>query len=260
MLSEINIKARNPDCIRVIQITDTHIFESADADFDGCDTSASLQRVIEHIKLQEEQADLVLLTGDLVHEPVYLAYENLKNQLHSLTMPVFCLPGNHDAPTLMHKLLNEGNIHTKKTIKLQNWSVILLDTYLHGSHSGRLEVEELLFLENCLENNSEENILLSMHHPPVLIGSSWMDAMTLENSQEFFSLLDRCSELRGIIWGHIHQVFESERKGVALYGSPSSCVQFKPKTDKYVRDDLGPAYSVLELYKDGRIEIKVQWV
>ena len=257
MLSEITIKARNPDCIRVIQITDTHIFASPELEFDGFDTSASLDSVIEHIKGQEEQADMFLLTGDLVHDSVHIAYEKLKNQLRSLSMPVFCLAGNHDDPALMHKLLNEKNIHTSRTIKFENWRVLLLNTHLPDSHSGRLQAEELLFLEQGLEEGCGKNILIGLHHPPVPIASSWMDAMALQNPEELFSILDKYSEVRGLVWGHIHQVFKSERNGIQLHGSPSSCVQFKPKTDKFVRDDLGPGYSVLQLHKDGSIDIDV---
>jgi 3',5'-cyclic-AMP phosphodiesterase len=260
MLSEITIEARNHDCIRLIQITDTHIFESDDSAFDGFDTSASLQRVIEHIKLREEQADMVLLTGDLVHESFNLAYEKLKNQLHSLSMPVFCLPGNHDDPTLMYKLLNEKNIHTNKTIKLQNWRILLLNTHLPESHSGRLEAKELAFLEQGLEESHSNNVLIGLHHPPVPIGSSWMDAMALQNPEEMFSILDKYNEVKGLVWGHIHQLFKSERNGILLHGSPSSCVQFKPNTDKFVRDALGPGYTVLQLYKNGTIEIEAQWI
>ncbi|MFT5349837.1 MAG: Icc protein, partial [Gammaproteobacteria bacterium] len=65
MVAEFKIKARNPDCIRVIQITDTHIFESAEDRFDGLDTTASLKAVIDHINSQSSRADLVLVSGDL---------------------------------------------------------------------------------------------------------------------------------------------------------------------------------------------------
>jgi 3',5'-cyclic-AMP phosphodiesterase len=253
---EIKIVPRNPDCIRVIQITDTHIFASAEADFDGLDTSASLDAVIDHIKQKRVKADMVLVTGDLVHDPVLAAYQKLEQQLESLGLPTFCLPGNHDDPALMHSLLNQTDIHTNKVIKAGEWCIVLLDSFLEGSHSGRLQEQEIEFLQQNLQGVKEESILLCLHHPPVSIESSWMDAMMLENPEDLFSVIDEQKAVRAIIWGHIHQVFRKERNGVVLYGSPSTCIQFKPKSDEFIRDELGPAYSILLLHKDGRVEIE----
>ena len=256
MLAEIEITERNPDCIRVIQITDTHIFASAEANFDGFDTSASLAAVIGHINDNGIEADLVLVTGDLVHDPVATAYQKLRQQLESLTMPVFCLAGNHDDPTLMHSLLNQAQIRTNKLIKAGGWRVVLLDSYLEDSHSGRLKEQEIDFLQQSLEEAKEESILVCLHHPPVSIESSWMDAMMLENPADLFSVIDKHKAVRGIIWGHIHQAFRMKRNNVILYGSPSTCIQFKPESDEFVRDELGPAYSILQLHRNGSIEIE----
>jgi 3',5'-cyclic-AMP phosphodiesterase len=253
---EIKIVPRNPDCIRVIQITDTHIFTSAEADFDGLDTSASLGAVIDHIKHNRVKADMVLVTGDLVHDPVSAAYQKLQQQLESLGMPTFCLPGNHDDPALMQTLLNQADIHTNKVIKAGEWCIVLLDSFLEGSHSGRLQEQELEFLQQNLEGAKEESVLLCLHHPLVSIESSWMDAMMLENPEDLFSVIDEQKAVRAIIWGHIHQVFRKKRNGVVLYGSPSTCIQFKPKSDEFIRDELGPAYSILLLHRDGRVEIE----
>jgi 3',5'-cyclic-AMP phosphodiesterase len=255
MPDNIEIIAHDPDCIRLLQITDTHIFESEDADFDGVDTSASLTAVINEIAEKEKQSDLVLVTGDLVHDPVVDAYSKLLCLLQELNTPTFCLPGNHDDPDLMHSTLNHSNVHTSKIISTEYWNIILLDSFLKESHSGRLEVEELEFLNKSLQAMSGKHVLLAIHHPLVSIGSVWMDAMRLQNPEDLFSLLDRYANVRGVIWGHNHQEFRADREGLTLYGSPSTCVQFKPNSEHYIKDHLAPAYSVLLLHKDGQIEI-----
>ncbi len=258
MLSEINITARNPDCIRVIQITDTHIFESADDHFDGVNTTESLSTVITHIKQQREQIDLVIVSGDLVHDPVSSAYLKLRHLLDKLELPVFCLPGNHDDPVLMHKLLNQQLIATQKLVDANHWGIILLDTFLKNSHSGRLQLSELEFLEQSLEQFKDKSVLVCLHHPPISVASPWMDAMKLENHEDLFNVLDKFKNVRSVIWGHIHQVIMEKRGDILMYGSPSTCVQFKPRSEEYVRDDFGPAYSVLNLYRDGRVDIETQ--
>jgi 3',5'-cyclic-AMP phosphodiesterase len=258
MPDEIEIIAHDPDCIRLLQMTDTHIFASENADYDGVDTRASLKAVINQITEKEKQSDLVLVTGDLVHDPVVDAYSKLLHLLEGLNVPTFCLPGNHDDPDLMHATLNHSNVHTSKIISTECWNIILLDSFLKDSHSGRLEKQELEFLNQSLQGMSEKHVLLAIHHPLVSIDSAWMDAMSLENPEDLFALLQKYANVRGVIWGHNHQEFRANRDGLTLYGSPSTCVQFKPNSEHYIKDPLSPAYSVLLLHKDGRIEIDIR--
>ena len=258
MLSEIEIKAHDPDCIRVVQITDTHIFALAGECFDGVDTTTSLDAVIAHIKQQETLADMVIVTGDLVHDPVPVAYEKLRQQLLGLDFPTFCLPGNHDDPALMHRLLNQNGIHTNKVIETGQWGIVLLDTYLAGTHSGRLQTEELEFLEQQLTKFKNRSVLICLHHPPVSVASPWMDAMMLEDPEDLFSVLDKHSHVRALVWGHIHQAFMKKRHNVILSASPSTCIQFKPQSESYTKDDLQPGYSVIQLHHDGSVDIEIQ--
>ncbi len=258
MMSAIEIKAHNPDCIRLVQITDTHIFKRKAECFDGVDTAASLDQVIEHIRREVDMPDFVMVTGDLVHDPVPEAYERLRQQLSGLGAPVFCLPGNHDDPVLMHQMLNQDNIHTTRVLEAGRWGILLLDTCLTGTHSGRLQVEELNFLDQHLAEFNDRPVLIGLHHSPVSVTSPWLNAMMLENPEDMFSILDRHGNVRALIWGHIHQVFRAKRLDVILAAGPSSCVQFKPESEKYIKDDLNPGYSVLELYQDGSIDIRIQ--
>jgi Icc protein len=257
MPSENKIKARNSDCIRLIQITDTHIFESPQDSFDGLDTLATLRAVVGHIKRQKERPDLVLVTGDLVHDPVSAAYLRFRGELNNLHVPTFCLSGNHDDPALMHASLNQDNVHTDRLVEIEEWRIILLDTHLGSSQSGRLAQDELDFLERSLKKLSGKYVLVCLHHPPVIIGSPWMDAMMLENPEDLFAIVDRHPEVQAIIWGHIHQIFKNRRHHVILHGSPSTCVQFKPGASKYVRDELAPGYSSFQLHEDGRVTIEI---
>ena len=82
--------------------------------------------------------------------------------------------------------------------------------------------------------------------------------MMLENPEDLFAVIDKYKKVQALIWGHIHQEFRTKRRDVILYGSPSTCIQFKPGSETYARDELGPGYSVLQLYEDGRVEIDTQ--
>ena len=82
-----------------------------------------------------EKPDLILATGDLVHEPTAEGYNKLLGVLQSAAAPVFCLPGNHDRPAMMDEMLNTDSIQTCKSVRCGEWEFILLDSVLEGEEN-----------------------------------------------------------------------------------------------------------------------------
>lgn len=254
------LKQQHPDYVNLIQITDTHIQAEPDDNFDGINTRQSLGAVLQYIRKNSMPCDAVLVTGDLVHDPVAKAHAALAALLQQLDVPVFCIPGNHDDPALMEQYLNSGNISTTKHLLFTHWQLCLLNTWLPGTHAGRLQQDELRFLDNALGNNPDKYALVVLHHPPVPIDSPWMDNMRLENPDDLFSVIDRYPAVRGIIWGHIHQEFSSRHGDIQLLATPSTCVQFMPKADEYKKDMQPPGYRILKLHKSGKIDTHINRV
>ncbi len=130
----------------------------------------------------------------------------------------------------------------------------MLDSFLLGTHAGQLQQHELEFLDDILRDNQDKYVLVCLHHPPVNIGSVWLDGMQLNNSEEFFAVLDKYPHVKAAIWGHIHQEFNAERNGVHLMATPSTCVQFMPEAGEYRRDSRAAGYRYLKLHTSGEIE------
>jgi len=260
MHRSVSIPQRHENRVELLQFTDTHIYAEPGQSFDGVDTAATLEEVITHAAKFSRSADAVLVTGDLVHDPLPAAYERLSVILKMVKRPVFCIPGNHDEPALMHKILTTGNICMNKSILLDHWIIILLDTFLPGTHAGNLAAGELAFLDQVLTEYKDKHTLICLHHPPVSIGSPWMDRMGLQNPADLFAIVDRHPQVRGILWGHIHQEFNGERKAVKLFATPSTCVQFAPQSGSYIKDDKPPAYRHLQLMDSGEIVSKVIYI
>ncbi|MEX0951495.1 MAG: phosphodiesterase, partial [Gammaproteobacteria bacterium] len=116
-------------------------------------------------------------------------------------------------------------------------------------HAGELPASELDWLEQQLKHNTLPT-LVALHHPPVKIDSPWMDGMRLRNPDDFFRVIDRHAHVRAVVWGHIHQVYETRRDYVQLLGCPSTCVQFEPQSQEYATDTAGPGYRCLYLQGD----------
>ncbi len=139
--------------------------------------------------------------------------------------------------------------------------MLFLDTSQQPEQSkGMLSRAELSRLERTLAVSGERHVMLFLHHPPVSIGSSWMDEIGLGNADALFAISDRYPQVKGMVFGHIHQQFEGSRKGVRMIGSPSTCIQFKPGTGQFEIDSLPPGYRWFDFRSDGTFETGVRYV
>jgi len=243
--------------VRLLQITDMHLFADSGKTLHGVNTHASLQHVLA-AAARHPKPDLVLATGDLVHDQP-AAYPILAGMLKQLRAPVAAIAGNHDELEELRAIKAAG-LQVGGTYRLGGWRILLLNTQVPdkvGGHLGQLELE---FLQESLQVASGEHVLIALHHHPVPMRSAWLDRIALDNSQEFFAVLDRYSNVHAVIWGHVHQGFETEHGGVRLLATPSTCVQFLPRAAQFTLDDKPPAMRWLTLHHDGRVETEIEWL
>ena len=240
--------------LRVLQLSDPHLFADPEGRLLGLKTLETLDQVLEQAQKTLPPMDLALVTGDLVHDASQEGYSLLQERLATLGMPTYCIPGNHDDPALLSSCLNGNPVSTTNHLQQNNWLVVLLDSKMPGNEKGLLNSGELDKLESILGGNPDKHTLVCLHHNPVPVGSGWLDTMQLENADDFFSIIDRHQHVRGVIWGHVHQAFESERNGVRLIGTPSTCFQFAPQTTEFALDEKPPGCRWLALLPNGEIE------
>ncbi|MEN8214048.1 MAG: phosphodiesterase [Pseudomonadota bacterium] len=247
--------------IRLVQITDMHLCATP-GDFlhAGIDTDETLSLLLRQIEASERQPDLLLATGDLAHDPVAAVYQRLQSRLAALASPVYTLCGNHDDPLLAARYLCCGNVSCDGELQLDNWLLIFLDSSQPGRVDGELSAAELHRLQQLLLASGERHVMIFLHHPPVAIGSPWMDEIRLSSSEAFYALIDRFHQVKAVVFGHIHQQFESTRGEVSLIGSPATSVQFKPRTDTVELDVLPPGYRRFELFDNGSFSTSVEWL
>jgi len=244
--------------LRVLQISDTHLVANPAQPLMGLNTERCFDATLELLRAHPQPADLVLVTGDLTHDGSHGGYQRLGSKLATLGIPAYCLPGNHDDPQQMRQTLNSGPVQALLQARHGSWAFLLLDSTQPGMVGGRLDKPELEQLEQTLEQNADHHCLVCLHHQPVPVGSKWLDALGLENADDLFEVLDRHPQVQGLVWGHVHQVYDQERNGIRLLACPSTNAQFLPGAEKFAEDILTPGYRWLELYPDGRIETGVE--
>lgn len=244
--------------IKIVQITDSHLGSNSGDELLSMDVDESLQDVLSLVKSQHATIDLVLATGDIANDPSISAYQRFYSTVsETLASPIAWIPGNHDKPALMSQIIDAEGC---RLLEMGKWVIILMDSQVSGEVYGNLNAASLAHLETLLKENTDKHVLISFHHQPVPIGSHWMDQYILKNADEFWAVIKPFNNIRSVIWGHVHQQFEDERKGIRLMASPSTCIQFKPNEDDFALHNVMPGYRWLELHDDGSIITDVERV
>ena len=248
--------------IQLVQLTDTHLGDQPGERLLSLDTDASLAHVLALVK-QQPSVDLLLATGDISNSGSVGSYQRFRALSRGLARHALWLPGNHDLPSAMQMAL-EGGEELNRSVEIGNWQIIMLNSMTPGETGGALGDEELTFLRQQLqlsaENHELAHVLVCLHHQPVDIGCEWLDQQKVADADALFSVLDEFEHVRAVLWGHVHQAFDQQRKGVRLLATPSTCVQFAPNSADFKLDRQNPGYRRLALSDDGSIETEVHRV
>ena len=255
----INIK--DDDYIRLIQITDPHLFKEESGELLGINTQASFLQVLHEIQASQFEYDFVLATGDLVQDCSKEAYQRFCQYISRLEKTVYWIPGNHDFQPHMVEIFNEqqGYLRSDKHILLENnWQILLLDSQVFGVPHGQLSQYQLDWLEEKLQEYQEHYALIVLHHHLVSTRSAWLDQHNLRNANELVQVLAKYDNVRAILHGHIHQQVDTQWNGYQLICTPSTCIQFKPDHNAFTLDTLQPGWREITLYANGTIQTQVK--
>jgi Icc protein len=223
-------------------------------------TYASLCSVLDHYRDNDWRADLVVVTGDLVQDDSAGAYEHFCQLLASLQLPVYCVPGNHDVRALMRDALAEPPFHYCASAESGNWLITGIDSCVTDHAGGHVEAAELARLDNEIASSRAENVMVCLHHPPVQMGSKWLDTVGMDNGAEFLERIAASGKVRLAIFGHVHQPYDAEHGGVSIVATPSTCRQFAQGSDDFAVDDNPPAYRRISLFADGKYDHELVWL
>ena len=247
--------------VRLLHVTDPHLFGDEARKIYGVTTAVSLRRVLaEAFAPGTPRPAAILVTGDIADDHSAAAYDNFRRALRPYGLPVFCLPGNHDEPGLMVDLVGGDGFQYGGTAEFGAWGAVFIDTHVHGRPEGRVESKELSRLESALQAFGDRPILVCLHHPPLPVGSTWLDGVGLRNASELLAVIERYPTVRAVLGGHVHQEFERLHGHTLVLTTPSTCAQFTPRTEHCVMDLRPPGYRWLELLPDGQMRTEVRWL
>ncbi len=252
---------RTSSGLRVIQLTDIHLFATSDQSLMGITTRASLLPIVEQIHQLQPPPDLLLLTGDLSQDGSPESYSQIIELLQPLKTPIYWLPGNHDCFEVMAKSLVVPPFLSDKSFVQAGWQFLLLNSQIPGEVPGCLNAVTLDWLKQELETKPQLPTTIAFHHPPLSLNTEWLDSSALQNPDALFEVVDRHPQVKLVLFGHIHQEVEQMRSGITYLGCPSTCFQFARDHQHFTLDvDQYPGFRILDLAADGSWTTEVRRV
>lgn len=243
--------------VRVLQLTDCHLFADESKDLLGVNTSESFKAVVEAVRAQNFDYDFIAFTGDISQDYSATSYQHFANIISVLHKPVFFLPGNHDDGPLMYRIFERLGVNVAKNVITPTWQFVFLNSEVYAVPHGWMQRKQLDYAAFCSRRSPSQHMAILVHHMPLLVNSAWLDTQTMHNLDEFNTYIHRINDVRCVVTGHIHQEFDTVERGIRYIATPSTSIQFTPRSIDFALDTLAPGWRYLAFKPDGTVDTKV---
>ena len=242
--------------MKLIQISDCHLFAAPNKISYNINPLQSLERILTEVKAH--RPELLLVTGDISGDGSGQSYRHFSRLLAQAKIDcrVGIIPGNHDNPQQLAANINEEHLwlNNPQLILPNQWHIHLLNTqYQHTL--GQISAASLKSLAKYVHQHSNAYHLLAAHHHPISCGG-WMDQHQWTNRQEFNAVVAQNQSIKGVVYGHIHMAIEQQQNQCLYMACPSTCWQFANQ-ESFATSNLMPGYRVINLLKDGQITTSI---
>ncbi len=231
-------RPQRPDAPTIlVQLTDLHIREPGRLAYRRVDTSRYFRAMVESVLALRQQADAVVISGDLTDFGREREYASLREQIGPLQgagIPVYLMPGNHDDRAELRRSFPEHRYldataagdAMQFAVDVGPLRLLALDTCIPGRSEGRLDRERLAWLERELAACPDRPIVVAMHHPPFQTLIGHMDKIgLLEGGPALEALVARHPNVERVICGHLHRAIDVRFGGTIASTAPGPAHQ-----------------------------------
>lgn len=194
----------------IAQISDTHIaLDAPDADQRILD----FERTIADINALESAPDVIVHTGDIVHNGRPDEYARALSILGNASAPVFVLAGNRDDRTnLRAAFAKNGYLSANSEFidyAVEDFPVrlIAVDTLSTGSNKGDFCPEREERLVAMIDTEDTKPMAAFTHHPPfeVKVGPDPINFETPQAMTRLADTLQYSGRVAAVFSGHVHR-------------------------------------------------------
>jgi len=199
----------------IAQISDTHLaLDTPDAERRFGDFA----RTIADINALDPQPDVIVHTGDIVHNGRPDEYAQAAAVLAKARAPVCVLPGNKDdrgnlrAAFPAECYLASSSEFIDYAIEDFPVRLIALDTLSPGHGRGDFRREQADYLARLIDAAPDKPIAVFTHHPPfeVTVGPDRFHFETVEGMTRLRDVLGGCERIAAVFSGHVHRAAAGE--------------------------------------------------
>lgn len=203
-------------------LADTHVSADADAQYGGVKPATSTATAVEQVRARSVSGTIV--NGDIAWmQGLPEDYEAAEVLLGPLADhgPLITLPGNHDQRANLCKVFSDPCMDegAEKVVTIVDAGVVRLACLdsLRREHivSGRLDKQQLAWLNGWLGAHADKPIVVFVHHPLDDPQNGLLDA------PELLELLRRHDAVKAIFTAHDHRFAPREQDGLLIVPQPA---------------------------------------
>jgi Icc protein len=244
----MNLPAATPKPTTLLQLSDSHLSEDPQAEYRGQPADANLATL--RPAIQDLKPDAIVLSGDVSEDASSASYWRMGGFVRDLSPRIAWIPGNHDERAAMAAVFDELGFEGGPVLTFGGWQVLLLDSAWPNRPEGELNEARLAPVDQL---DGQAPALVFVHHQPLLVGSPWIDKYPLVEPERLWRRLAG-KPVEAVAFGHVHQVFEGERDGVACLSAPSTAANGQREAPRFTPSEQGPSARWFRLWPDGRWE------
>lgn len=223
-------------------MSDLHFMQEGDVL--GHDPRLRLQAAIDHINSHHADAEMCIISGDMVNRGTRSDYESVQAKLENLSVPYFPMVGNHDNRDLFREALPVPESCMTHFIQYRllvpDGIIICLDTHKTGSDAGELCMARREWLSGVLTEAGDTSVFIFMHHPPMSLGLPMQDTENMDNGQAFLDLISQFECVKYLFIGHVHRPITGSVGGIPFSTMRSVLYQAPPPRPDWTWDTFKP--------------------
>ena len=248
----------------IAHISDTHIDGQAD---DNRQRIENFTDTISDIARLEQAPDIIVHTGDLVHNGTREEYDTVQAILAEIETPAFVIPGNRDhRVNLRRSFVNPTyrNLHPEFVqYEIDGWPVhiVMVDTVCAMSNKGDYCPERLRHLAGLARHTPPRPTLAFTHHPP-FDANACPDPFQFIDRTTMDRLIDGLSDLpdlKAVFCGHVHRFDIGNVAGKPAFAMPSVATTLR-WGDYPPHLTRRPVYQIIEAGQNGAVSVETRIV